>query len=851
MRTKTYLLTIFLTALYVNAYCQNDSSFISHAMGSLAKQMAISPIEKVYLQMDRSVYSTGDTAWFKGYSVSGQYHQLSTLSGVLHVELIDGKDSVVRRLKLPLVSGQAWGDIALGNIKEGNYRIKAYTNWMRNKGEDYFFDKNIIVVNATTNIVFTKNTLQPDGKTTVSKPVLIKAASDKVDVQFLPEGGSLVIDNNTTIAFKAVGADGLGVAIKGVITDEQNNELFTFSSKHAGMGKFELMPKNGKNYKARITYADGSENTVELPKASSSGYSLGIDHTGTDTLRIKVRYTPAVGEAGQSGAMSLIAQCGGFVYYAAKGKLGINSFIADIPKSMFPSGIVQFTLFSAAGEPMNERLVFIQNHDQLHLDLTGEQSYAPRQKVIIGLNAKDKDNKLVASSFSVAVTNEAIVPVNENEETTILSNLLLTSDLKGYIENPGYYFSSEDQNTQSDLDLLMLTQGYHRLEWKPILHNNFSPVTYQPERALSISGNLKAWGANKPVAGGKVTLFTKADGSFMLDTVSGNQGQFAFKNLAFYDSVKFVIQGRTAKGQKDVQITLDNPAGQSVGINKNAAGMPANITEGLLPFIQNSKTEHDVEIKYHFNNKVIQLKEVEIKANKVAKKTPIDNSANLNGPGKADQIITAEDFGVAPCRNLVDCLQGRLGGIRFVSTYPMAYRSASAGSGGIALEPMLIIINGVAQPQPNFAPSAPPPPPSILTEMNANDIATVEVLLNPAYTAIYGVNGGPGVLIITTKRGGSENGIQSNEPGIITYIAKGYYKANVFYSPKYDNPQNHIATPDLRSTIYWNPNIITGSDGKSSFEYFNADIKGIYRIVVEGIDAYGNLGRQVYRYKVE
>jgi len=936
MNLKLFLSTILFTALSFTAYSQTDTTFIGRVGGSLAKQMAVQPIEKVYLQTDRSVYAYGDTIWFKGYSVSGQYHQLSSLSGVLYAELIDEQGAVKKSIKLPIISGVSCGDFVLGNLKEGNYRIRAYTNWMRNAGEDYFFSKNITLVNAITNTVFTKTqytystingqqqvsalinyadlngvpysgkeityevelgarsivkgkgltdekgnmnisfintspgllkagrivtTIKPDDKTTVTKPVLLKAASGNVDVQFFPEGGSLVIGNKTKIAFKAVGADGLGTAIKGVVTDDEGKQLTTFSSSHAGMGGFELMPKSGKTYKARVTYADGSKSILELPKASGTGYSLRIDNIGKDTLNVKVRYTA---EAAQTGGMTLIAQCGGFIYYATKSKPGINAFNADIPKSIFPSDIVQFTLFSAMGEPVCERLMFIQNHDQLQLGIHSEQTYAPRQKVKIELNIRDKDGKPATGNFSVAITDESKIPVNENEETTILSNLLLTSDLKGYIENPNYYFSSDNPENQAGLDLLMLTQGYRRFEWKRVISNSFPPVVYQPEKALAISGSLKTLGGGKPVANGKVVLLTKTAGNFMLDTVADSQGQFAFKNLAFNDSVKVVIQGSTAKGKKDVRISLDSPAPQSVGENRNAPDIQVNTTESLLPFLQNSKAEHDVEVKYHFNKNAIQLKEVEIKEKQQAKKSPIDYSANLNGPGHADQVITAEDLGPQTCPKLSDCLSGLIVDAIIKNGQVLSYRTAvpagarkqatsrsksvqpqpvQPSSGGVQLSPMLVIIDG--------APFDPTVDPKALDDLNSNDIASIEVLQPGFYTALYGARGGNGVLIVTTKRGSSGNRILADEPGIITYLPKGYYDARVFYSPRYDNPKINILIPDLRSTIYWNPNINTGNDGKASFEYFNADAKGTYRVVVEGIDVYGNLGRQVYRYKVE
>ena len=299
------------------------------------------------------------------------------------------------------------------------------------------------------------------GKKPVEKSILIKAASSNTDVQFFPEGGNLVKGNDTRIAFKAVGADGLGADVKGVVIDDSGNQVTTFISSHLGMGVFTLKPESGKSYKARITYADGSGGIIDLPKVTNGGYSLVIDNDNANYIHVKILPGPVIRAASSpSGVITLIAQSGGTIYFAWKSQPNSKSFTADVPKEKFPSGVVQFTLFSAAGEPLNERLAFIQNDDHLNLKATtAQQVYAPRQKVKMDLAASDKGGNPVVGSFSVSVINESKIPVDTDGENTILSNLLLTSDIKGYVEKPGYYFNNENEKTRADLDILMLTQA--------------------------------------------------------------------------------------------------------------------------------------------------------------------------------------------------------------------------------------------------------------------------------------------------------------------------------------------------------------------------------------------------------
>lgn len=892
-----------ITALL--AFSRDGDDPLVKIMAQLDKWVSAHPQEKVYLQLDRPCYAIGDDIWFKAYVTIGSEHKLSALSGVLYVELINDKDSVKQSLKLPVTSGLTWGDFTLPDtLKEGNYRVRAYTNWMRNAGSDYFFDQHITVTNAITNNVFTHTTytystqngkqqvsavinyadlngvgyankpvnykielgavtvakgneqtddkgnlnldfVNPSPRTLMSgrivtglklaekipieKSILVKAASSNTDVQFFPEGGNLVNGNNTKIAFKATGADGIGTDIRGVVMDDQGNKITTFSSSHLGMGVFEMNPENARTYKARITYADGSESVSDLPTATNGGYSLNIDNTAPDVIHIKILPGSVISASSDAGeVMCLVAQSGGQVYYAGKSKPGSKFFTADIPKSKFPSGIVQFTLFSSTGEPMNERLIFIQHHDQLKLEAnTRQQVYSPREKVKISLNAKDKDGQPVIGAFSAAVIDESKVPFDADSENSIISNLLLTSDIKGYVEKPGYYFNNENDKTAANLDILMLTQGYRRFDWKQVLTDTYPPDIYQPEKTLTISGHLKNL-LGKPVVNGKVILFTSKGGLFMIDTVSDSKGNFSFKNLLFRDSVRFIIQARTARNGKNIQVDIDDVQPAAAAGNKNWPDFSVNFDNGLSSFLQNSKTQYDNEIKYGIIDHSIRLKEVVIKDKR---EEPLKNSSNLNGPGNADQVIKASDNVFSGCGDITDCLRSAIHGVIFKNDTP--YLASSQA------RPMQIVLDG------SYVDA------SVLSDINPDNVQSVEVLRNIEYTGIYGGRGNYGILVITSKSGGQDATYQRYAPGVINYMPRGYTKVREFYSPQYDNPKTNAQIPDLRSTIYWKPNLVTGKDGKASIEFFNADGKGTYRVVIEGMDSEGHLGRLVYRYKVE
>lgn len=825
MKLMPAILVPLLVLLSMPSFAQNDSTFFSHVGSSLSKWQHTNPTEKVYLHLDKPYYAAGDDIWFKAYVTSGSKHALSGISGILNVELLNYNDSVVQYIKLPLINGLTWGDFKLpDSLKAGNYRIRAYTNWMRNAGSEYFYDKTISIENAIyVNPLVSNDHKHKQVNADIQQAKNVKPLSGKINVQFFPESGDLIYGIESKVAFKAVGDDGFGKDIKGVILDDQNQEVTTFSSRHWGMGIFNLSPVSGKTYKAHITYSDGSEININLPLPLTKGYVLHINNTDSLNIVVKIETSRNLIDENANEGINLIAQSGGEIYFAAKSKSVSTIFTAVIPKRKFPSGIVQFTLFSSSGEPLNERLVFIQNPDQLNLSLSAPKKiFAAREKMEINAVVKNDQDEPVSGNFSVAVINETNVPVDEIDESTIFSNLLLTSDIKGYIEKPNYYFSAINEQTRDNLDILMLTQGYHRFEWKQILTNNFQPIVYRPENSLEIAGYLKTLGG-KPIPNGKISLLSSSKGFFMMDTVADNQGYFAFKNLQFKDSVKFVVQSKTSKDKKNVKIELNRFQPAPFIANKNLPYQNFNRMDSLPVYLTNSKKMYDEQIKYGIDNHTVALKEVKIKEKKA-----LLNSSNLLGPGNADQVLLMKDV-PATYPTIALCLQGRL---HFVDVSIDQY---GVGTFYSRHGKMAIYVDGVLSS------------PDLLDIIRPETIESVEILVNDGAASVYGPEAQGGAILLNTKKGPD----YISSPNIVTYMPKGYYKAREFYSPQYDDPKTNKQMTDFRSTIYWNPNIVTDNDGKASFKYFNADTKGTYRVVIEGIDGNGNLGRQVYRYKVQ
>jgi len=904
--TKVLFALFFITTITsLSLFAQQDSVALNTIISKTKKLADEQPVEKVYVHFDKPYYAVADTMWFKAY-VTMEQNLPSPLSKIVYVEILNDKDSLINMVKLPVKNSVAYGNIPLSmtNFKQGNYYIRAYTLWMLNFDSAYYFTKNITLGEAidkqlNTFITFNNEVVEKNIKTTAKiqfkdlskKPYANKTVNWRIlsnydefvkgrgttdqngflsinvtskngelikngiiiadiaiaeketatanfklkqslndfDFQFFPEGGSFISGIPNQIGFKAVKSDGLGLDVKGTIVDGQNNEVSTFTTTNAGMGSFFITPENGKSYTAKITAKDGTVKSFPLPKQIESGIALQVINSNAEYINLKIMANTPFFEANKGKTFFIVTQNTNVVYYAAKANLASQVIIIKIPKKEIPSGIAQITLFNEAKEMLSERLAFVLHTTDMNLTLKSDlPTYKPRQKVKLSLDAKGTGLPIVGD-FSVSVIDETKVPVDETTETTILSSLLLTSDLKGYIEKPNYYFVKTDDKKLSDLDKLMLTQGYRRFAYADILQDKFPMVNYLPEQGINITGTLRDL-TGMPIRKGAMRLMV-TNKPISAEILTTNSGLFNFQNLAFPDSSQVVISAKYNANAANLMIVLDGMPTAGNGKNPNVLDQVTNIDTVMSAYLNNSQRQY----RY-----LRTLKEVEIKGNANIKKPSHADHSALSGLGMMpDHLITGDNF--STCNFLLECLKARATGLTYNEEKFFVMRDYNTGG----RTPVQVFINGN------------PVDARDLNTVSANEVESVEIFLNDALGTVDRAYGTKGVLVVNTKKAPVGKKISKQElmdlipkRNIITYNPMGYTKEREFYSPKY-LPNAVINSNDLRTTIYWNPKVITDEKGLASFDFFNADGKGTYRAVVEGFDKDGNIGRAVYRYTVK
>ncbi len=790
---KTIILIFAVFALASYKWAEDDFSKI--ILTRLQEYRRIFPQEKAYLHLDKPYYVTGDTLWFKAYLAEGSVHFADSASQVLYVDLIDkrsGKNIALRRVKLN--GGFGNGDIVLNDdLPKGAYTIRAYTNWMRNFQEDFFFHKDIYLFNDN-----------------VEKPA---SPASALDVQFFPEGGQLVAGLNTRIGFKAIDESGLGPDVNGFILNQNNDTIAALKSEHLGMGKFPFEPAANQKYTAYIRKNAEPFKTFNLPEVKTEGYIMMVNNlTTTDKMRVLI-YANFADNIDKE--VNIVAHTRGLVAFAAKGKVTKKGLQLNVPTSAFPDGITQLTLFDHLNQPVCERVVFIDHGDHLNVKIsTQKNTYKLREKTEVEIMITDSAGSPVETNLSVAVTDAGQIaqqPFDQN----IVSYLMLSSDLKGNIEQPAYYFDPKNEDRRIKVDILMMTQGWRRFDWKNVLQETHTAPGRFVEQGFSIQGQVMR--SNKKTAENvMLSVYLTSDSiNTFLTTESGATGLFSLDNLVFKDSLNARLQGMNPKNRDGLNI-LVTPFDPPKFTISRIPFYPVTVDAlQMAAYLKRTEEYLAIEKKIRDSREKL-LKEVTIRGQKEAQR----DTRKLYS--RADATIKVSAMTTGGAMTVLDMLQGRVAGV------------VVSGSGSNAT---VRIRN--SNTEPTFLLDGVPTDKGLITSLNIFDVETIDVLKGTS-AAIFGSRGGGGVISVLTKRANVNYDYSKDVvPGVTVSKIAGFNTPREFYSPRYDLdlPNNNV--PNFRSTIFWAPLLRTDKNGKAKFSYFNTDATTNVTIRAEALTAWG------------
>lgn len=788
--------------------------------------------EKVYLHIDRNYYASGDDIWFKAYLVNAQSISPINTSNNLYVELINPINKIIWREVIRLDNGVGIGDFKLDDsIAGGSYRIRAYTNWMRNFGTHFIFEKQIIVKNIPG--VDKKNKIDTKDKNDLIKALegnlsqVIKTTSLFYKTQFFPEGGSMVEGISSLITFKSEDVNGNSADAAGVIVSSKRDTVVHFKTSYNGMGSFNFKPEAGVSYKAFVHYKNNPFAEADFPKALSGGLTMSI--TNTDSSKIIVNIFSD--KLHPSNEITIAAKHGGRILYKEKMVLKDGRAIATITLKDFPMGIASITVYDQDLHPQCERLIYVENDHPLNISVTpGKNFYGSKEKATINISVTNDQKQPVKTFLSMAVIDDALdKPSDEN----IASNLLLQSEVSGKIENISEYFNKDNKQRKEQLDLLLRAQGWRTFLWRQMADTAIK-LSYLPEPGITISGRVKEKFSKKPIPDMNITLQAPgAKGNKWYMTKTDQQGKYFLDGLPLYGTQTIKINSRNNKAKKGGQILMDTLFGNPLAVAADFA------YETDSNFLKNFSSEAAKRYAIQKNNMWYHVLPGVTVTSKRRTLTLRDGTYMSFGYPENDFTITSEDYKYETLR---DFLARKVPGAQ----YDVDNDGVTFIASGKSIRPRFTI----DKREDVFEPDAPEGDdrPSVnridyysIAMRNIISVSVRHYVGMPTYQRTTSASGrldlGNSMTDIFMISLQLKPGAYNIDPAIISTEITGYYQARVFYSPNYQNLDN--TKPDVRTTIHWDPLITTDANGKATVNFYNADPKTKIRVDVQGVTEKG------------
>src|ERR1035437_5695864 len=542
IRNYQILLLVMLCLIGSNLHAQDSVAIkkiaaFSRNFVSFSKEY---PQEKVYIHFDNSAYFLGESIWFKAYVVLADRNALSQLSKTLYVDLISQEGTLIETKKIKIENGQCHGDFKIPSTYYGGfYEIRAYTRYMLNFERENVFSRVFPVYDKPVEDGNYKHVITERPKSQ-RIPQIRKEFEQKenLSITFFPEGGNLIAGMKQKVAFKATGKNGENVSVSGNVYDDQGKIVTDFSTEYLDMGVFEFTPKNSK-YVVKAQYQN-KDYTFNIPQIIETGYALNINNQEEEKIDILIQKNPVTA----SIPLGLSISCRGKLYGFEQVKVGEeNALLLSFNKKMLPTGVAQITLYNTLGEVLSERLIFVNHHSQMKIEMVQDKEiYNPFEKVDMHFKLRDFKGNPLETTFSLAVHDNASTTSNPYSDN-ILTNLLLSSEVKGFIENPEYYFESNEPARKQALDLLMLTQGWSRYSWKQMAGVIPFTVKQPIEKELVIEGSVTSLILKQKKENIDVSMILMTDSSSQKGICkTDKEGKFNFAVQDFFGQANLILQ---------------------------------------------------------------------------------------------------------------------------------------------------------------------------------------------------------------------------------------------------------------------------------------------------------------------
>lgn len=856
---KRYMFTLFfliINLMGVEASPLSPTDSLKRFVKSISAYNYMFPREQVYLHFDNTGYFMGETIWFKAHVVNPQGFRPTALSRVLYVELLTPEGRIVQQLKLKIEDGQCHGQFPLNEILHaGFYEVRAYTALMLNWEDAPVFSRVFPVFNAPKEAGAYSNPRM--GKLPYSERLYEKRAklpqAEKLNVTFFPEGGKMVEEVTTTLFFKATDRQGNAQQVEGRIVNQDGKPVCNIASHHEGMGRFAFTPHAGETYHAEIT-TGGKPNVqrFELPIADRQGIVMNVNNLRDDRTYIQLTRN---GMTDNIQALGMTVMCRGqVVRFKQVDWQGKQTVLIDFPKEELPEGVNQVTLFDTEGRIHAERLFFIFPRQEKNISLVGGKTEGlnPKETLEMDFHVTDKEGKAIATTFSLAVRDaDTKTPANGVNGGGMMTNLLLGSELKGYIHNIDHYLEADDPSHRTDLDLLLCTQGWRKYDWEAMTRPQDFEIKHHIEEGIMVTGNLTSTVRNRKKEGVKIKVFLFNEAGYHLNasTFTDSLGRFAFQAEDFTGRWQMHTLTYEDEKAKEMNVNLNKiqpPQARAFGAKETMLFTRKLLTgEEVTIFQPDSVVKYEAEEKHRWEN---LLPTVKVEAKKEWQTSEV-RRWHTDIYDMEEERMLMDETGEEYLKNFWEWLMktnphfgyteiGPVGNSKTVPAYksrPIKFRIQYVGkeSGTHQIDDWI------------FQPTVPAEDglASLVENLTVNDVDAIAISDKPDATVAFNRDikrsNYNGVWVLDpTMDPNNPDKIHTNYAYITLFVREDYFNykdkrghrktkiqgfspARKFYIPDYSDatlPDEQ----DFRRTLYWNPNVVTDSEGKASVKFYNS-----------------------------
>jgi hypothetical protein len=719
--------------------------------------------------------------------VDGFWHHPISISKLAYWELLDRYNTPLAKIKIPLQDGCGNGSYQLPqNLNSGTYRIRCYTNWMKNFDACFYFEKQITVINPHQ--FYKKDTLNKEHARTI---------------RFFPEGGNLVNNIPSTIAFKISDPGNKGVDGYGYVIDDLNDTLQMIRTLRMGIGRFVLTPQSKRSYKAIILLPHAEKIVADLPNAYDDGYVMHLSDSDDHRLRITVQ---TKGDQLSSGLVYLFVHTRGSIKIVQGNFLRNNQALFIIDKDDVGDGISHITIFDAEKHPVCERLYFKYPIQHLNIQVSSNKdTYNTREKIETTVNTKENTSAQPANLSMAVYKIDTLQPV---DNMNIENYFWLSADLPETIESPEYYFDPSNQDRGIAIDNLLLTQGWRRFRWEDILQQTKPSFKFLPEyTGHIIMGKIFDSATKMPARNRGVFVASPSSRTIFNAANSDSNGMLRFDMKDFYTNGELIIKPEKSE-DSILSIDVQSPFSDA-------------FSHKPLSFFSFAQMDSVALSEYH-KDILVQREYLEPQLGKFS----LPAVDTLPFFGKPDVSYLLDDYVrfttmEEVLREYVAQTNVRNKGGRFeVSIWDRR-------RGQMLLESApLVLLDGV---------------PTDINKVMSYDPLKVKRLDIVTETYFYGYMSFGGILSFATYSGDLP-GFDLDPHSIVMDYA-GLEAHREFYSPAYNTrEESDSRLPDFRRLLYWQPTIVTDKQGNNTQSFFSSDLPGKYVMVVQGISPDGKIG---------